>query len=222
MKDLATTAPDDQDAWYHDPLGRWVEQTEQALLLDVLALHEGQTVVDINAGTGRLARTLAASTGANLLAAEPCRSVRDIGEARTRGLPVRWLSGGPESLPVDDATADVVLLITVLEFVPDRYRVFEEARRVLRPGGKLVVGALNVLSPWAALYHHLGQQGIGPWASAHLWTPDQLAQLLGISDAEVRGGVYLSPAAQPPFREADAAGMRAGNRPAFLVASCTK
>ncbi len=222
MKDLATTTPDDQDAWYHDPLGRWVEQTEQALLLDVLALHEGQTVVDINAGTGRLARTLAASTGANLIAVEPCRSVRDIGEARTRGLRVQWLSGGPESLPIDDATADVVLLITVLEFVPDRYRVFEEANRVLRPGGKLIVGALNVLSPWAALYHHLGQQGIGPWASAHLWTPDQLAQLLGISDAEVYGCVYLAPAAQPPFPEADASGMRAGNRPAFLVASCTK
>jgi len=222
MKDLASEAPGEQDAWYHDPLGAWVEQTEQELLLDVLDLREGQTVVDINAGTGRLARMLAASTSARLIAVEPSGSVRGLGEARTRGLSVEWRSGGPESLPVDDAAADVVLLITVLEFVPDQHRVLQEARRILRPGGELIVGALAVLSPWAALYRHLGQQGIGPWASAHLWTPDELVHLLGISDADVRGCVFLSPAAQPPYPEADAAGVRAGNRPAFLTASWKK
>jgi len=222
MKDLLSEAAEEPDAWYHAPLGAWVEEREQKLLLEVLNLRAGQTVVDINAGTGRLARTLAASTGIHLIAVEPGESMRVLGEARTRGLAVEWRSGGPEHLPVDDAATDVVLLITVLDFVPDRACVLEEARRTLRPGGKLIVGALDVLSPWAALYHHLGQQGIGPWANAQLWTPDGLAQFLGISDSDVRGCVFLAPAAQPPYPEADAAGERAGNRPAFLVATWTK
>ncbi len=221
MKQIPADRPGDVDAWYRDPLGAWMEQTEQDLLIECLGLRPGEMVVDVNAGTGRLARSVTQRSGGRVLAVEPSGSLRALGEKRTEGLSVEWSEGIPEALPVGDREADAVLLVTVLDFVHDPKRVLGEARRVLRPGGRLVVGSLCALSPWAALYRYLGEQGVGPWVGAHLWTEDELARLLGIPDTEVRQCVYLAPSAQPPYPEADAAGRRAGNKGAFLVARCS-
>lgn len=222
MKQVTTHRIEDVDAWYHDPLGAWVEQTEQVLLKQTLGLREGETVVDINAGTGRLAHSLAKHTGATVIAVEPSGSLRALGEKRTAGLTVEWREGIPETLPVEDAQVDALLLVAVLEFVRDPEEVLAEARRVIKPGGRLVVGALSALSPWAALYRHLGEQRVGPWAEARLYTEHELSELLNIADADVQRCVYLAPAAQPPYPEADEAGKRAGNKGAFMVARWDK
>ena len=42
-----------------------------------------------------------------------------------------------ETLPLDDASVDVVISNGVIDLVPDKYAVFEEIDRVLRPGGRL-------------------------------------------------------------------------------------
>jgi ubiquinone/menaquinone biosynthesis C-methylase UbiE len=42
-----------------------------------------------------------------------------------------------ESLPLDDASADVVISNGVIDLVPDKDAVFDEIDRVLRPGGRL-------------------------------------------------------------------------------------
>lgn len=42
--------------------------------------------------------------------------------------------------------------------------------------------------------------------------------MLGLAEDDERRAFYLAPGAQPPYDEADAAGRRAGNRSAFLLA----
>ena len=42
-----------------------------------------------------------------------------------------------ESLPLDDASVDVVISNGVIDLVPDKDAVFDEIDRVLRPGGRL-------------------------------------------------------------------------------------
>jgi ubiquinone/menaquinone biosynthesis C-methylase UbiE len=44
-----------------------------------------------------------------------------------------------ESLPVEDASVDVVISNGVLDLVPDKEAVFDEIDRVLRPGGRLQI-----------------------------------------------------------------------------------
>jgi SAM-dependent methyltransferase len=75
------------------------------------------------------------------------RLVEYVGVDRVGELTQPTLVGTAEALPVADATFDVVLCTMVLEHVIDPRRVLSEARRVLRPGGRLV---LTVPSVWPA------------------------------------------------------------------------
>lgn len=210
------------DTWHRTPLGSYVQRREWALLVEAMQLDQDALIVDAGAGTGRFPRYLARDHQARVIAVEPSASLRSLGEHNTEGLPVEWREGSPEQLPVDDGIADAVVLTAVLEFHEDLAAIIDEARRALKPRGRLVVGAMSKLSPWAAFYYHLGSQGVAPWTDARLWTLERLAELLEVTHDHIRGTVYLSPSAQPPFEEADDAGRRAGNRPAFLVGTWQK
>jgi SAM-dependent methyltransferase len=60
------------------------------------------------------------------------------GNAASLGLNVRTARAEAESLPFGDQTFDLVLGHAVLHHLPDLQRAFEEFRRVLRPGGRIV------------------------------------------------------------------------------------
>lgn len=58
--------------------------------------------------------------------------------------------GDARSLPYDDATFDAAFLVTVLGEIPDQDAALRELARVLRPGGRLVVGELFGDPHWVA------------------------------------------------------------------------
>ena len=74
------------------------------------------------------------------------RHDRDDARARARRALARWGStnvelheGLIESLPLDDASVDVVISNGVIDLVPDKDAVFGEIDRVLKPGGRLQI-----------------------------------------------------------------------------------
>jgi ubiquinone/menaquinone biosynthesis C-methylase UbiE len=81
-----------------------------------------------------------------------------------------------ERLPFADSAFDVSAAITTLEFVADPTRVVAEmVRCVKKPGGMLIVGALNRLS---AYNQDRKRRAASMYASAHLFSPVDLRGLL--------------------------------------------
>ena len=102
-----------------------------------LAVAEGpvERVVDLGGGTGRAIREVTAS---GRLVLDPAR-----GMLRRVPADVDRLRGSATSLPLRDGSIDAVLIVDALHHMPPVARVFSEVRRVLRPGGVVVVIDFN-------------------------------------------------------------------------------
>ena len=98
-------------------------------------LGPGRTLCDLAAGTGKLTRLLV-PTGAEVVAVEPVAAMRAQLVAAVPGVEV--LDGTAESIPLSDASMDAVTVAQAFHWF-DTDRALPEIRRVLRPGGTLVL-----------------------------------------------------------------------------------
>jgi len=178
-------------------LGAFTEQIEQRLLFDLVGDLAGRSVLDVGCGDGTLAfaawRRGAQVTGVD---ADP----RMLGTARDKahalGASATFFEARGERLPFPDQRFDVVLAVTVLCFVPDAVALLREMRRVLQPGGRLVIGELGKWSLWAVRRRIRGWLGSPLWRSARFRTASELRALLeqaGLKVQTVRGAIYYPP-----------------------------
>lgn len=98
-------------------------------------------VLDVGCGVGGAACHLAARTGARIRGLTPNAAqielARELARATRTDGRVAFDRGSAGELPYDDASFDAVLFFESPCHFPDRARFFSEARRVLRPGGRL-------------------------------------------------------------------------------------
>ncbi|OLE83469.1 MAG: methyltransferase type 11 [Acidobacteria bacterium 13_1_20CM_2_65_9] len=110
----------------------------------VAPLAPGECVVDIGSGAGTdllLAARHVGPTG-RAIGIDMTAEMRDRARAGARQCAlahVEVLDGDATSLPLDDASVDVVISNGVLNLVPEKDRAFAEIARVLRPGGRLQI-----------------------------------------------------------------------------------
>lgn len=105
--------------------------------------------------------------------------------------------GQAEQLPYMDASFDRVLAIALLCLVEDPGPVISEIARVLKPGGRLILGDLNRWSLWALKRRIKGWVNPqSPWKRANFHSAAELHALLeahGLAVETVRGTLYSPP-----------------------------
>jgi ubiquinone/menaquinone biosynthesis C-methylase UbiE len=102
-------------------------------------LDDEWTVGDLGCGTGQLSEALAPFV-ARVVAVDASRAMLAAARKRLDALPnVELRQGELESLPIGDGELDAALLFLVLHYTVDPARVLAEARRALKPGGRLLV-----------------------------------------------------------------------------------
>ena len=111
---------------------------------DLAALQTGERVLDLGSGSGMDAFVAALRVGATgrVIGIDMTAAQREkaSGLARAAGLTqVEFRPGLIEDVPIADGEADCVISNGVLNLCPDKARVFAEAARVLRRGGRLAI-----------------------------------------------------------------------------------
>jgi ubiquinone/menaquinone biosynthesis C-methylase UbiE len=96
-------------------------------------------MLDLGCGTGGFARALAQRLQAEVIGVDVAAHLLRHAAVHSPALPLRWVLGQAEALPLADQTVDRVLMSLVLHQIAHRQQALQEVYRVLRPGGRVLV-----------------------------------------------------------------------------------
>lgn len=180
--------------WRGSELGAITERLERGLVLELAGEVRDRKILDIGCGDGDLAIELA-KRGASVSGIDLSAAMIDAARERAKKnhADITFDVGTANKLPFSSNQFDLVTAITILCFVDDAPPVFQEIARVLRPGGRLVIGELGKWSSWAA-----GRR-IRAWLGSPLWRQgrfrtanelEELARQAGFDVVQRRGAIY--------------------------------
>jgi ubiquinone/menaquinone biosynthesis C-methylase UbiE len=164
------------DAWYDAPAGKIIDLQEKNAVERVLPpARKGATLLEVGSGTGHWSAWFAEKgfrvTGIDISA----EMTRIAAGKEIKG--ARFIQG--DFLDAEFGGGfDVAAAVTSLEFIPDVGGVLDRMRASLRPGGSLVVGALNRRS-WMGIMRRLKGAKDPVFHNARFFAAGEVRELLG-------------------------------------------
>lgn len=126
------------DRFSHENVSFWVP-----LLIERGQITASDDVLDVGCGTGGFARAIAAQTSATVMGIDEAEQFLAFAiEASQDADRVSWRVASAEALPFPPSSFDRVLLSLVLHQLADPVRAVNEAFRVLRAGGVVLVRSI--------------------------------------------------------------------------------
>jgi len=174
------------DIWYDKPFGKSASNLEKACIAS-LCKNLRQPFLEIGVGTGRFAEALKIKYGID-------NSVGVLRFAKKRGITV--IRGKGEKLPFPNKSFGAVFIIVTLCFVDEPIKVLEEASRVLRDDGRIILGLILGESPWASFYMKKGSAGNVFYKVARFYSLNELEVMLqktNLRIAETSSTIFQAP-----------------------------
>jgi ubiquinone/menaquinone biosynthesis C-methylase UbiE len=108
-------------------------------LADYLPADSAGPVLDLGCGTGQFALLLAEWFGVEVIGVEPSRGMRGEAKAKATHRLMRYVGGRAEEIPLRTASCCIAWLAHMVHHVDDLQRCMREVRRVVMPGGRLLI-----------------------------------------------------------------------------------
>jgi ubiquinone/menaquinone biosynthesis C-methylase UbiE len=152
------------DRWYDTH--HWIYQSE--ILAIERLLPRRVNAIEIGVGTGRFASAFGIRMGI-----DPSLNMLKLAHKRK----IQCIQGVAESLPFFKESFNLVLLVTTICFISNIKKGINEIYRILNPGGQLVIGFIDKLSPLGKKYQ-LDKECSRYFKEAMFYSPEELAELL--------------------------------------------
>ncbi len=117
------------------------EDEVEAAILSMLGFNRAAAIIDLGTGTGRMLELLA-KRGEQLWGIDTSRDMLALARARierTHLKHVQVRQADIYALPFANGSADLITIHQVLHYLDDPLRALLEARRVLKPGGRMII-----------------------------------------------------------------------------------
>ena len=176
------------------------------LVREALAPSPGERIADVGCGPGFYVRELAEVVGSGGLVAgvDVSQAMLDVAAGRAAGVSnVAFHQGDATAVPLPDAGFDAALSVQVLEYVEDATAGLRELRRVVRPGGRVVVWDID----WGTVSWHSQdparmERVLSAWDAhlAHPSLPRTLAHRMreaGLGDVRGEGHAFATADGDP-------------------------
>jgi SAM-dependent methyltransferase len=173
------------DAWFEKE-GRLILASEVEALRQALPLLP-KSWIEVGVGSGRFAQALGIDIGL-----DPSGELLKL--ARNRGVSV--LLGRGEEAPFKDGSFGAIFFIVTLCFVDSPERILSEAARLLKTGGKVVLGMVLRENPWGQLYQREKETSHRFYRYATFYTyaeVDMLLKQTGFSIEKVVSTLFQNP-----------------------------
>jgi ubiquinone biosynthesis O-methyltransferase len=178
--------PDIYAEWRASTVGAITELLEQELVLDCAGSVFGKSVLDVGCADGTLATEFHRKGASLVIGCDPdAHMIAKASARKAERDAMRYLLGRAEQLPFSDHSFDVVTAVTVLSFVEQSSRAVQEMARVLKPGGRLVIGELGRWSTWAA------SRRIRAWLSNEFWRHARFVTSRELRAAAISSGLHV-------------------------------
>lgn len=120
-------------------------------LIQRLHAQAGHRILDVGCGTGKPALRLARASGANVTGISVSRHQVNVANANAQTQELhdqaRFEYADAAQLPYADASFDAAWAFESMLHMPDHHQVLSEMKRVLRPGGRLVIADFALRGP---------------------------------------------------------------------------
>lgn len=183
------------DSWCQTPIGSYVDSLEKQLMVDVAHPKPGEMAIDLGCGTGIYSIWLAEKgltvTGVDL-SGEMLKVAKE--KSNPKNLKIDYNQVDLHHLPYKENTFDLAVCNIVLEFADSPGAVVAEGLRVLKKGGRLVVGMIGKHSDWARTYQTRARQNKeSVFAQARFFSSNEIKLLTKNKPSILRYGLYITP-----------------------------
>ena len=182
------------DEWYETKLGKHVDSVESECAFNLLKIEKGMRVLDIGCGTGNFSIKLA-KKGCKVTGIDLSDKMLDLAREKTakKNLFIDYYNMSVYNIKFPTQHFDAIFSMATFEFVRDMEKAINEAFRVCKDKGQIMIGTINRDSKWGELYNSEEFQKNSVFKYAQLRTPEELKQLKSDKIVSTAECLYIPP-----------------------------